>query len=79
MADAQDRIFTIIQTITPNPTTRFGPDESLFDGGVLDSFALPELVIALEEAFGIKIPDSDLSADTFESVNKIAAYVASRR
>ena len=34
--------------------------------------------LALEEAFGIKIPDADLTAQTFESVNRIAGYVQSR-
>jgi D-alanine--poly(phosphoribitol) ligase subunit 2 len=64
----------IIETITKSPGP-FPGDESLFDSGVLDSFALPELVMALEQAFSIKIPDSDLNADTFESVDKISSYV----
>ena len=77
MADTQARVATIVQAVarTNGP---LNPAESLFDSGVLDSFALPELVAALEQAFGIKIPDSDLNADRFETVGKITAYIQTR-
>jgi acyl carrier protein len=56
-----------------------GADESLFDGGYLDSFALPEVVGALEKEFGIKIPDSDLNPRKLETINKIEQYVDSHK
>ncbi len=80
MAELHDTIVTIIQGVSrENKPLVIAPDESLFDTGVLDSFGLPELVAALEHTFGIKIPDSDLASQTFETVNHIAAYVQSRR
>lgn len=54
-------------------------DESLFDSGVLDSFALADVVGALEQQFGVKIPDSDLSPRKFDSVAKIAQYLESHK
>lgn len=53
-----------------------GPDESLFDSGLLDSFSLPDMVSALEQAFGIQIPDSDLNPRQFETISRIEAYLA---
>lgn len=53
--------------------------ESLFDSGLLDSFVLPEMVSALEEAFHIRIPDADLNPRHFESLARIEAYVGSRK
>ncbi|MFN0168944.1 MAG: phosphopantetheine-binding protein [Bryobacteraceae bacterium] len=55
------------------------PDESLFDSGVIDSFALPDLVSGLETAFGISIPDSDLNPRKFDSISRIEAYLEGRR
>lgn len=52
--------------------------ESLFDSGLLDSFVLPEMVSALEEAFHIRIPDADLNPRNFESLSRIEGYVTSR-
>jgi acyl carrier protein len=53
-------------------------DESLFDGGYLDSFALPEMVSELEREFSIRIPDSDLNPRRFETVARIESYLAGR-
>jgi acyl carrier protein len=79
MSDTQDRVVKILQTVAgAKQPLVVDPDESLFESGVLDSFALPELVSALEVEFGTKIPDADLSAQTFESVNRITAYIQKR-
>ena len=56
----QLKIAEIIRTIS-RKTPPADPEESLFDSGLLDSFALPDMVSALEKAFSIKIPDSDLN------------------
>ena len=55
-----------------------GPDESLFDSGTLDSFTLPDLVSGLEQEFGVKIPDSDLVPERFDTMAKIEAYLDKR-
>ena len=54
-------------------------DDSLFDSGLLDSFALPDLVSAIEKEFHISIPDSDLSPRKFESIAQIERYLDSRQ
>lgn len=46
-------------------------DESLFDSGLLDSFALPDLVSALEAEFGVTVPDSDLNPRKFDTIERI--------
>ena len=53
-------------------------EESLFESGLLDSFALPDLVAALEKAYSIKVPDADLHPRKFDSVARIDAYLAAR-
>ena len=56
------------------------PDgESLVDAGILDSFGLADLVAMLEEKFGVKVPEADISMQTFETVDLIATYVGSLR
>lgn len=52
--------------------------ESLVDEGILDSFGLADLTAAVEEAYGIQIPDEDVSLANFETIDKIAAYVAAK-
>ena len=73
----QERIAAIIRKVSNNSALP-DPDESLFDSGFLDSFALPDLVSELEREFGIKIPDSDLNPRKFESMTRIQTYLESR-
>ena len=55
------------------------PGEALFAADkVFDSFSVLELVIRLEQAFGLSIPDEDLDPEVFFSVETIAAYVLDR-
>lgn len=51
---------------------------ALVDAGILDSVAVYSLVAFLEEAFGVEIPDEDLSWDHFRSVDAIATLVRAR-
>ena len=51
------------------------PDESLFDSGLLDSFALPDMVAELEKAFFIEVPDSDLNPRKFDTIERIEEYL----
>jgi acyl carrier protein len=75
--DTQSRVITVIQSVTDKKVSG-DHDESLFESGLLDSFALPDLVSGLEKEFGINIPDSDLNPRKFESVARITEYVESR-
>ena len=54
-------------------------DESLFDSGLLDSFALPDLVSALEAEYQITVPDSDLNPRKFDTIERIDAYIEGKR
>jgi acyl carrier protein len=73
----KDRILVIVRKVSKNNALP-DPEESLFDSGFLDSFALPDLVSELEREFGIKIPDSDLNPRKFESIARIQSYIESR-
>lgn len=56
---------------------QFGPDTPLL-GAVpeLDSMAVVALIAALEEHFGIALPDDELDASVFATVGALAAFVA---
>lgn len=76
--DRRSKLIEIISRVAQkdvNPSD----DESLFDSGTLDSFALPDLVSALEQEFGISIPDSDMNPRKFETVARIGEYLDARQ
>jgi acyl carrier protein len=75
--DKQTKITEILRRLAGKPIDP-APGESLFESGLLDSFALADLVSALEKEFAIRIPDSDLRPRVFDSIDRIAAYIESR-
>ena len=75
--DKRARILEIVRGAA-NKNIAPSPDESLFDSGMLDSFALPDVVSALEKAFSVKIPDSDLNPRKFDTIERIEMYLGSR-
>lgn len=48
-------------------------DESILKSGLLDSINLVELIVAIEEKTGNKIPQHLINEDNFDSVNNIIA------
>ena len=75
--DPHARILKVLESVANKPVNP-GKDESLFTSGLLDSFALADFVSGLEQEFSVSIPDSDLSARRFDTINKVAAYLASK-
>lgn len=54
-------------------------DASFLENGIIDSMNILELVMFVEEKFGIKVDDEDIVPANFDSVTKLAAYVAGRK
>ena len=52
-----------------------GHSDDLFKTGVLDSFALVDFVALLEHNCNIRVPDSDVVAANFQTVEAIEKYV----
>ena len=54
-------------------------DASFIKGHVLDSSGVMELIMFLEETFGIKVDDAELVPANLDSLNNIDAFVARKR
>ena len=75
--DMQEKLAAIVRRISKSETTP-ELDESLFEAGYLDSFALADMVTEIEREFKIRIPDADLNPRRFESLARIGEYLSSR-
>jgi acyl carrier protein len=70
----QERVAAVVTKVAQKPLPA-DPEESLFESGVLDSFALPDMISGLEQEFGITVPDADLNPRKFDSLSRIADYI----
>jgi acyl carrier protein len=56
----------------------YADEASFLEEGIVDSMGIMELVMFVEETFGITVEDEELVPDNFDSVSKLAAYVRCR-
>lgn len=54
-------------------------DALIIQNGILTSLSVVELVLFLEERFGITVDDDDVVEENFASINAIANLVASKQ
>ncbi len=70
---------TLLNYITDNFTGNTGAkvdaETSLFQGQVLDSLNLVELITFVESQFRIKVAPSEVSIDNLDTVNRIAGFI----
>ncbi len=65
--------------ILKDPSLDIADDEPLISSGLVDSFSLVDLGLFVEKAFGVRLHDSELNADTFDTLAALAALVEARR
>jgi acyl carrier protein len=79
-SDIANTIATYISnTILKNPKRVIKPDEKLISSGLIDSFHLVDLGLFIEEKYNVRIDDSELNADTFDTLDQLVSVVQSRQ
>jgi acyl carrier protein len=76
---AELKEFIVRNYLLSRNTSLLGDSESLSERGILDSTGALELVMHLEEHYGIKVEDEELHPDNLDSIAKIAAFVERKR
>lgn len=69
----------IAKDILKQPGRAIAADEKLISSGLVDSFSLVDLGLFVEDTFGVRIEDTELNADTFDTLEQLAALIQSRQ
>ena len=56
----------------------YDDDASFLQEGIVDSVGVLELVLFVEETFGVEVNDQEIIPDNFDSVDKLASYIRSK-
>ncbi len=65
--------------ILKQPKRPIAMDEKLISSGLIDSFNLVDLSIYVEDTFGVRIDDTELNSDTFDTLAELSELIASRQ
>lgn len=59
--------------------SRLRDEQSLIGSGTIDSTGILELILFLEQTFGIQVADEEMLPANLDSVARISAFVALKR
>lgn len=76
---AELRHFILENYLLARDDASLGDADSLMARGILDSTGALELVMHLEERYGVTVQDEELHPDNLDSIDKIAAFIERKR
>lgn len=74
----EEKVLGMLEDICDDDAVREERDIDLFDAGLLDSMAAIELLVAIEEDFGVQIAPTAVGRDEMNTVNKIIHQIGVR-
>ena len=69
----------ITSEILRQPDRQLSSDEQLISSGMIDSLSLVDIAIFIEEQFQVTIDDTELNAETFDTLDELEAIILSRQ
>jgi len=80
VSEIRDRIAAFIAAeVLKDAEREIVSDEPLISSGLIDSFSLVDLALFIEDSFGVRIDDAELTADVFDTLDHLEALVVERR
>lgn len=74
----EPKLVTMIRERLLETQPGFDADSNLYEAG-LDSMALMQLLIIVEEEYGVSIPEGDLTKQNFSTTRHLAQLIRERR
>jgi acyl carrier protein len=65
--------------VLQQPGRELKADEALISSGLIDSFSLVDVALFVEDNFGVAIDDTELNAETFDTLDALADLVIARK
>jgi len=69
----------IASQILKQPGRAIAANEALISSGLIDSFSLMDVALFVEDTFGVRIEDTELNADTFDTLEQLVALIEARK
>lgn len=76
--EEQIRNYIVVNLMFGEATIEFDDDSSLLELGIVDSVGVMELVLFVEETFGLDIADDEIVPDNFDSISQLSSYIQAK-
>lgn len=76
--EVESTMLDLLEEVCDDEAVREERDIDLFEAGLLDSMAAIEVLVGIEERFGVEIAPTEVERDEMNTVNKIIHQVELR-
>ena len=74
--EMRDRLCDFVRReLLRRPDYPLAADEPLITGGLIDSFALAQVGVFVEDTFGVYLPDTDLTVASMDTIDRMVACI----
>ena len=74
----KERILEMLEEICEDEVVREDLDVNLKEEGLMDSLAFVEMLVRIEEIFGISIAPTEVTYEEIDTPNKVIVYIENR-
>ena len=74
----EEKVLNMLIEVTGNDDITEEKDLDLFEAGLLDSLGIIEVLLKIEEVFGLKLQPTDLEKTDMATVNNLIAFLQSK-
>jgi acyl carrier protein len=68
----------ISKEILKDPGRQIKEDDPLISSGLIDSFGLVDLALYIEDSFGVRIEDVELTSTVFDTTQELVSLISQR-
>lgn len=78
--EMRDRLRDFVRSeLLRKPDYPLAADELLITGGLIDSFSLAQIGVFVEDAFGVYLPDTDLTVANMDTIERMVTCILKAR
>jgi acyl carrier protein len=78
--EMRDRLRDFVRSeLLREPDYPLAADEPLITGGLIDSFSLAQIGVFVEDAFGVYLPDTDLTVANMDTIERMVTCILKAR
>lgn len=74
----KDKILDMLEEICEDEVVREDMDINMKEEGLMDSLAFVEMLVKIEELFGLSVAPTEVTYEEIDTPNKVIAYVEQR-
>ena len=75
----KEQVLEMLEEICEDEVVREDLDINMKEEGLMDSLAFVELLVKIEEIFGLSIAPTEVTYEEIDTPNKVIAYIENRK